>query len=849
MPSLNHQSISSRAGKSLPVHSPLLIPNDWDFHTVVIEQAGVLDGDATAYKVYDEALARWLQQRYTADNGRSLPVVPSAPQNAFANYRKMLIALGVIKDCEDNLRDYSNLPLPMISLHRTGEDYREGGVGQFPIRSIGTVDDSGNRWTGFTRYPKPMWFEYTVSLWAQHKQHLAWLKHQLELTFWNKVAWTLVQHSKLGKPKYCAIHRESAEDLSNWSRQDTEDLILRTAYKVRVEAWLWDDILGAPKALAATITDADTGETTFHEAFSPDWAGPLPEGSAAPPFLLPEVSSSSSHSSASSPSSASSSSSSSSSPVLSSDSSQSSASSLSSLSSPSSSSSQSDDSSSESSQVLLYGPLSVLFLGDADSETYAGVIYDALTAQNVDETTTVDFRVLGTDYDGDEDLSGYDVIVVSTNGGQSGGTGLAANLTSFVSAGGGLVNMTFLWNIAPVGFDRLGLTGFGGSGQDFAGPSMTELMPHPITDGLNPNVYGTSSWVNSVPAASALESGWDEIATMGPYKFLWVSEALAGRRVSLNGFAGALSTGIFSQYAARAIMWAGQLIPPVPFLMANGDLVLNYVPGVNGVYTLVSHVDESEYEAYLVHGFGAPEEQDQPWIVLLSTSEDGGYGYSFGQIGGGDDFANPITDPSDIGAGAGNAIHPAMRSYCGATKVMLATNALTQTDPEAWSAYELVQDDDWATGAYSVYDALLNGRTLFGASNYANNDSSFGNPSTFNPTASYSGQHYAGSLALSRSGTGNLPQTLGYFFVTGINREGDNDVSALAFCNNTGLPGNNWGDQWRSLSQLGTKWSYWNDDFHTSSVSQRIGGSGQALAGLRSEYGFDNSWNAWVLVR
>lgn len=72
----------------------------------------------------------------------------------------------------------------------------------------------------------------------------------------------------------------------------------------------------------------------------------------------------------------------------------------------------------------------------------------------------------------------------------------------------------------------------------------------------------------------------------------------------------------------------------------------------------------------------------------------------------------------------------------------------------------------------------------------------------------------------------------------GINRDSDNDIQALAaFWGNlqTGK-----GDSWRHLNVSQTFWTYWGNDFHVSSKTQRIGASLQTTPGVTTNASWTN---------
>ncbi len=241
---------------TLPLHSASLVPPDYNQVAIpVLQNMGDL---GTSYRIYNAAIVEWVKSRLVVD-GKSLPVIPSPPQNAFAAMRTLLIELGVLQDCPENARDYLNLPLPMASVHNTGEDLREGQT-RFPLRNLGVFKETNEQ---FTRYPKPMWFNYSIDLWARNKNHLAWMKHRMEMSFRDRLAHIGVVHSPGPTSFITAIWREAMEDQSQVSRSENEELIMHAVLTIKVEAWMWDDILFAPRVLVADHQGDDTGLGTI----------------------------------------------------------------------------------------------------------------------------------------------------------------------------------------------------------------------------------------------------------------------------------------------------------------------------------------------------------------------------------------------------------------------------------------------------------------------------------------------------------------------------------------------------------------------------------------------------------
>ena len=80
----------------------------------------------------------------------------------------------------------------------------------------------------------------------------------------------------------------------------------------------------------------------------------------------------------------------------------------------------------------------------------------------------------------------------------------------------------------------------------------------------------------------------------------------------------------------------------------------------------------------------------------------------------------------------------------------------------------------------------------------------------------------------------------------GINRDSDNDIQALAAYRGNLSVGNGKADAWRNQNPAQTFWSYWGDDFHSSSQSQRIGSHYQTSPGVAT--GASWSGNVYLLT-
>lgn len=111
------------------------------------------------------------------------------------------------------------------------------------------------------------------------------------------------------------------------------------------------------------------------------------------------------------------------------------------------------------------GALRVLFLGDGSVASIASNIntYISSTGQSI----TYSAVTMGTTYTGSGNITkaNYDVVMIYTNSGQIGTTTMASALTTFVGQGGSIVSGTFLWNLAPAGYNYTGTTTFNANAQ------------------------------------------------------------------------------------------------------------------------------------------------------------------------------------------------------------------------------------------------------------------------------------------------------------------------------------------------------------------------------------------------
>jgi hypothetical protein len=223
-----------------------------------------------------------------------------------------------------------------------------------------------------------------------------------------------------------------------------------------------------------------------------------------------------------------------------------------------------------------------------------------------------------------------------------------------------------------------------------------------------------------------------------------------------------------------------------------------------------------------------------PWTILMRV--DGKKGSTIDSNLGSPGSATFMTMTANTtGANTRNAIGDPVGLYTGffnktnITKIAFidGSGSLNPITNNNYLIYNLVE----STGAESI-NAILKRLDIYqrDAAGFHNNDSVWPNPSVRNHTAGTNG--YSGLLAAS-GGTGFTANTLGIpgrFCVVGINRDSDNDIQAL--CAFTGDLETGKGDSWRSNNPAQTFWSYWGQDFHSNSQTQRIGSSVATYPGV-----------------
>jgi hypothetical protein len=185
--------------------------------------------------------------------------------------------------------------------------------------------------------------------------------------------------------------------------------------------------------------------------------------------------------------------------------------------------------------------------------------------------------------------------------------------------------------------------------------------------------------------------------------------------------------------------------------------------------------------------------------------------------------------------GDSQGLYPAFFNKTGITRIAFVDGTSNSTDPTTHTNY-LIYNLVESTAAESIYNILDRlDRFQQTASNFTNNDSIVW-------TASSARFHSAGlngysGLLVASGGTDFRTNTTPAavptrFVIMGINLDSDNDIQALCAFTGTLAVGSGKGDVWRGENPSQTFWSYWGNDFHSNSQTQRIGNSLQTTTGV-----------------
>lgn len=194
--------------------------------------------------------------------------------------------------------------------------------------------------------------------------------------------------------------------------------------------------------------------------------------------------------------------------------------------------------------------------------------------------------------------------------------------------------------------------------------------------------------------------------------------------------------------------------------------------------------------------------------------------------------------------GDSQGLYPAFFNKTGITRIAFVDGTSNSTDPTTHTNY-LIYNLVESTAAESIYNILDRlDRFQQTASSFTNNDSIVW-------TASSARFHSAGlngysGLLVASGGTAFRTNTTPAavptrFVIMGINLDSDNDIQALCAFTGTLAVGSGKGDLWRGENPSQTFWSYWGNDFHSNSQTQRIGNSLQTTTGVSTGASYTGS--------
>jgi hypothetical protein len=203
--------------------------------------------------------------------------------------------------------------------------------------------------------------------------------------------------------------------------------------------------------------------------------------------------------------------------------------------------------------------LKLLVLGDTGASTTATAISTRLTALGY-TGFTVNSQTLGTSYTGSTDLANittYNTVLLYTNSSQTGAAGLSTNIKNWVALGGNLVSATFIWNLAPSGFDYTITPLRSNSQSNDSTGNLTVTVVHPITTGVTTSITNGQTTLNNGNAL--LQTGATTIATFtssgAPYVVIKTSGA--SRLVAINAYINGLNVYTnFRNLVTNACLWA-----------------------------------------------------------------------------------------------------------------------------------------------------------------------------------------------------------------------------------------------------------------------------------------------------
>jgi hypothetical protein len=193
--------------------------------------------------------------------------------------------------------------------------------------------------------------------------------------------------------------------------------------------------------------------------------------------------------------------------------------------------------------------------------------------------------------------SGYDVVVIYTNGSQVGASGLGNSLLEFVNSGGHIISGVFLWNLYPSGFTHSSLTPFLATDtQSTIGGNFTFSTSISIADGLN-STFGGTPFTNGDPT---LSSGAVLHASYTPsgVKLLAIKEVGCSKLIGINTWFGSITsnTSTLCKMLGRSILYSVGQLPryePSPSSTPSSTPTSTITPSVTPSATVTQTPDST----------------------------------------------------------------------------------------------------------------------------------------------------------------------------------------------------------------------------------------------------------------
>lgn len=218
------------------------------------------------------------------------------------------------------------------------------------------------------------------------------------------------------------------------------------------------------------------------------------------------------------------------------------------------------------------------------------------------------------------------------------------------------------------------------------------------------------------------------------------------------------------------------------------------------------------------------------WSIIMRSNADK---TTTGQVSGNADWGYPGSSSflsingtsSSTNANSRTAFGQAPGLYKGffqkrnITRIAYVSGTGTIGSPTTNSHY-LVYDLVESTGTESIYEILVRLDAYNLSNNWGNTDAAgFTSPSVTNFTGGSGG--YSGTLSQSGGGwTDNAGNNPDRFALWGINTDSDDDTQVMVSF--SGNLGSGKMDSWRGSNASQTFWSYWGQDWHSTSSGQTI---------------------------